>query len=226
MRQRSPVAYFAILFAVVYAGLAFPWPSWQAAYSAAYRRAANALFDPFGLRAQNQAGKEVKLGRVEFRPAAKPDRTSDTDIWTRLRHSPDVGSALHSPHLTGYVPTVEFIALALATPIVWRRRLIGLVLGLVIIHAFIYLRLWIALMYYFATPGTQWQMYALSRNTLRVLDVCHEVINIAPVTSFVFPALVWLVLLFRPADWGTTFSALVGAGDELDDAGAVKTAEE
>jgi len=223
MRQRSPVAYFAILFAVVYAGLAFPWPGWQAAYSSLYRRAANALFDPFGVRVQNQAGKEVRLGRVEFRPATKPDRTSDTEIWTRLRHSPDVGWALHSPHLTGYVPTAEFVALALATPIVWRRRLVGLVIGLVIIHAFIYLRLWIGLMYYFATPGTPWQMYAFSENAFKVLKTCNEIINVAPVTSFVLPALVWLVLLFRPADWGSTFSALVGSGEELDDVGAVKT---
>jgi hypothetical protein len=92
------------------------------------------------------------------------------------------------------MPAAEFIALALATPVAWRRRLIGLAAGLIIIHAFIYVRLWIALMFYFSTPGTPWQMYDFNDTVFGVLKLCHEAINVAPVTSFAFPAVVWLIL--------------------------------
>jgi len=226
MRRRRPVAYFAVVFTVAYALLAIPWPGWQAAYSSAYRRAANALFDPFGVHVLNEAGETVKLGRVAFRPAAKPDRSSDTDIWTRLRRSRDVGAALHSPRLTGYVPTVEFIALALATPAAWRRRMVGLAAGLVIMHGFIYARLWIALMFYFSTPDAPWQMYEFSDTAFTVLELLNGTINVAPVTSFVAPAIVWLILLFRPGDWGGTFEALLAGDASEDETAAAATSPE
>ncbi len=191
MRQRSPIWYFVLVFGTCYTLFALPWPGLAERYSAAYRYVANAVFNPFGER-----------GRVSFAPAPHPNRTADTMISTQMRGSRYIGDAEHSPRITGYLPTVEFIALALATPIAWRRRLISLGVGIMLIQAFVLVRVWIALIYWFSTPDTPWRLYELGEWTRSALSLIFESINEAPVVSFVFPAIVWLVLLFRPNDWG------------------------
>lgn len=194
MRQRSPICHFVLMFGTWYALFALPWPGLPEGYSAAYRYVANAVFDPFGDR-----------GRVSFEPAAHPNRTADTVISTKLRGSPYIGDAGHSPRITGYLPTVEFIALALATPVTWRRRMIGMGIGVALIHAFIAVRVWIALLYWFSTPDTPWRLYELSGGSRRMLTLLQESVNVAPVVTFAFPAVVWLALLFRVNDWGGAF---------------------
>ena len=209
MLLRNPIWRFVVTFCVLYALLAIPWPGVQERYSSAYRRAGNALFDRFGKHVLNESGKSVKLGWVEFRESPTMNRTSDTVIWHRLRRSKDVGVVEHSPRLTGFLPAVEFIALALATPIAWRRRVFGLLLGLVLVHGFILLRLWMAIRFTFTEPDTYWQMYEAGGVSWAILRVCHEAINVAPVASFAVPALLWLMLLFRPADWTDALGALI-----------------
>lgn len=137
------------------------------------------------------------------------DRTSDTIISTKLRGSRYIGDAEHSPRLSGYLPTVEFIALALATPIAWRRRLVGLAIGAALVQVFVTLRIWIALTYWFSTPDTPWRMYELRPLVWKTLSLAQEAINVAPVASFAVPALLWLIVLFRPADWSDALGALM-----------------
>ncbi len=218
MLLRNPIWRFALTFCVLYALLAMPWPGVQETYSSLYRRAANALFDPFGKRGVDASGNSVKLGRVSFEEAGQPSRTSDTIISTKLRGSRYIGDSEHSPRLSGYLPTVEFIALALATPIAWRRKLVGLAVGTALVQLFVALRMWIALTYWFSTPETPWRMYEWRPLVWKTLSLAHEAINVAPVASFAVPALLWLMLLFRPTDWSDALGALMpeqDAGDNV-----------
>jgi len=217
MLPRNPIWRFILVFCALYAVFAIiPWPGVQEAYSSWYRRVGNALFDPFGKRVLNASGESVQLGRVEFRESSTKNRTSDTVIWHYLRRSQDVGAVEHSPRLTGYLPTVEFAALALATPVAWRRRVNGLLAGLALVHGFILLRVWISIRYTFSEPGTYWQMYEPGAFLWAVLRNCQEAINVAPVASFAVPALLWLILLFRPADWSEALGVLL-PGLSVDD---------
>ncbi len=209
MQLRNPIWRFTLTFCLLYALLAIPWPGVQKTYSSLYRRLGNALFDPFGKRGVDASGNSVKLGRVRFEEAAQPDRTSDTIISTKLRGSRYLGDSEHSPRMSGYLPTVEFIALALATPVAWRRRLVGLAVGTTLVQVFILLRIWIALTYWFSTPETPWRMYELRPLVWKTLSLAHEAINVAPVASFAVPAVLWLMLLFRPADWSDALGALI-----------------
>jgi len=209
MLPRNPIWRFTLAFCALYALFAVPWPGVQEAYSSLYRRVGNALFDPYGKRDVNEAGESVRLGRVEFHEAPTPDRTSDTIISTRLRGSRYIGDAEHSPRMSGYLPTVEFLALALATPVAWRRRLVGLVVGTALVQVFVALRIWIALTYWFSTPDTPWRMYEWRPSVWKALSLAQEAINVAPVASFAVPALLWLILLFRPADWSEALDVLL-----------------
>ncbi len=217
MRKRSPILYFALVFGTCYTLFAIPWPGLSAKYSTAYRYVANAAFGTYGDR-----------GRVSFEPAAHANRSADTVVSTKLSKSRYIGDSSHSPRLTGYLPTAEFIALALATPIAWRRRLVGLGIGIVLTHVIIAARIQIALYFWFSTPGTPWQLHELSGWVRRALELLYESVNEAPVASFVFPAILWLVLLFRPADWGGAipFSVFNEANAITSDSTKTKQSEE
>jgi len=104
-----------------------------------------------------------------------------------------------------------FIALALATPIAWRRRLVGLAVGTALVQVFVMFRIWLALTYWFGTPDTPWCMYDWRPLVWKTLLLAQEAINVAPVASFAVPALFWLMLLFRPADWSDALGALMPA---------------
>jgi len=220
MLPRNPIWRFVLTFCVLYALGAAPWPGLQACYSAAYRGVGNALFGEFGKRVVDETGHVVRPGRVSFHEAPNPDRTSDTIISTQRVGRPEIGDADHSPRLAGYLPTIEFMALALATPIAWRRRLVGLAVGTLLMQFFVVFRVLIALLYWFSTPGMPWRLYEWRPLVWKTLTLAQEAINVAPVASFVVPALLWLILLFRPADWTEALGALAPALGGTDESNA------
>jgi hypothetical protein len=202
MRQRRPILYFVLAFGALYSLFALvPWPELPARYSSAYCYVGNALFGSYGDK-----------GIVSFTQAERPTRSADTVVSTSLRGSRYIGDVTVSAWITAYLPTIEFIALALATPIAWRRRLMGLGIGTLIVQVILVLRVRIAILVWFSTPDTPWQLHHLGDSARRALAVTNEAINEAPVAAFVIPALVWLVLMFRPADWGGIFR--FGGDDE------------
>lgn len=178
-----------VSFTVVFGLLSFPWSGWTEAYSRAFQRAGTAAFGTFG-----------DNGIVRFQPAERVSRISDTEITTKLKGSRYLGVDEISPRLMGYLPTVELIALILASAVGWRRRLIAIFGGLLLIHVFLYARLWLLIRVYFSGEN-QWQQYYPGPTTLKALKLANEVINIAPTASFVVPVLIWIAVTFRYSDW-------------------------
>lgn len=205
MRQRRPILYFLLVFGACYPFLALLYPGYSPRYAAAYRRAGNAWFGTYGER-----------GIVTFAPMDKPSRTTDTVVSTSLRGSPYIGDTYHSPRLTGFLPTVEYIALALGTPIAWRRRLVGLGVGLVALHVLIALRVRLALLFWFSTPDTPWRVHEFGDTVRGAVALLYESINEAPVASFVLPAIVWVIVMFRPTDFGGAFRFAADESDTSD----------
>jgi len=162
----------------------------QEAYSKAFQRVGTRVFGRFG-----------EKGIVKFLTAQRVSRISDTEITTKVEGSPYVGVGEISPRLMGYLPMAELLALVLVSTVAWRRRLVAILGGMLLLHATLYLRLWILIRIYFSADETPWQQYHPSPTTLNFLNRTNEIINTAPTAGFVIPVLIWLAVTFRYSDW-------------------------
>ena len=126
--------------------------------------------------------------------------SADLELVIRKRGAPEVGRAPHNPVLTGYLAMVEVIALILATPIPWLRRCKALAWGMLLVHAFIWLRIEITLLHWFSgdsplalyKPGPFWS---------KLLASVFELISVSPTSTFVVPIFIWILVSFRKSDF-------------------------
>ncbi len=181
---------FAVKLLLFYGLLAVPWPGLRDAYSAAYRGTATAVFGSFG------------GGVVRFRALTGERGTMDSEIFFRNPNSPTAGTTPHNTRMTGYLPTVETIALILATPIPWSRRWKALAWGIVLAHGFIALRLVITLLHWFSADGA-WALYDPSPVWRSALSTAFEFGVVAPTCTFLVPVFIWMIVTLRPRDWST-----------------------
>jgi hypothetical protein len=177
--------HFSLRLLLCYAVLIFPWPGLKQAYGALFRSAANAVVSPL-----------VSTGKVEFVPAQVPNEAWDLEMRMSVPSSSRSWHAEYSSRAWGYLPTAAVIALIVATPIPWRRRIIALASGLLLIHVFIALRVAIAIAYGFSW-GTDGEVGILPR---AVIEVLLQTVSASPVTSFVAPILVWVLVAFQAGD--------------------------
>lgn len=196
MPQRRSVYGFALKLALFYGLLVFPWPGWRDTYAAGHRAIANRVFGSFG-----------SLGSANFRPSTDPGAKHDTVMAIRSRQSPVEGATGYDARLEGYLPAAVFIALHLATPVPWARKWRTFLLGLIVIHVFVALRITIALFHFFNSEGP-WRAVHLGPWATKALGTAFEFGVASPVCTFLVPGLVWLFLSFRLADiagyWGTS----------------------
>lgn len=184
------IVWSVVLFTIIFGLLSVRWPGLQEAYSKAFQRVGTRVFGRFG-----------EKGIVKFLPAQRVSRISDTEITTKVEGSPYVGVGEISPRLMGYLPMAELLALVLVSTVAWRRRLVAILGGMLLLHATLYLRLWILIRIYFSADETPWQQYHPSPTTLNFLNRTNEIINTAPTAGFVIPVLIWLAVTFRYSDW-------------------------
>jgi hypothetical protein len=139
---------------------------------------------------------------VTFGPSS--GRTPDLDTLITLGntavadgngHGLAKGSEIPSRSI-GWVPTALTIALVLATPISWKRRLLALVGGLVLIHLFILLTLqsWI----WNNAPDVS--LVKLSAFWQRVLGELNYALMNQLGVSFTVPVVIWILVTFRRQD--------------------------
>jgi hypothetical protein len=180
------VGVFLLGFVVVFGLLIAPWPGWNEAYAQYFRG--------FGLGTGNRV--------VDFRPNTGPHPELDTELRLGNRALADsTGRALIErteipSRSIGWVPTALTMALVLATPIPWRRRLTALLGALVLIHLFIFfsLQTWV----WDNSPGVS--LLTLSAFWQNVTDqMSYALINQLG-ASFSVPVIIWIVVTFRRQD--------------------------
>lgn len=220
---------FGALVVVFYSLLMIPWPGLERGYAGLFRAGGDALFSRFWFRPQGKvhfldlhsptlfddldAVTPGKLPRGVKLP--EPEGVKDTLLVLMNGDTPaDFGIYSTSSRPIGFWPTALFASLMLATPLRWPRKLLGLVLGLVAVHAFIVLRLTIMLLKNgFADPVKKYHLFNPSpfwQDMWRRLD---EVFADNPTFAYVAPMFFWLVVvvgLFGWSAWRSKPAALEG----------------
>ncbi len=165
---------------VVFAVLVLPFLHLQDAYSVLFRAMGNAFF-----------GSYSSVARVEFKPYETDDEERDVLVVFTHRASGTEFALPGSSKSQGYIPTAFIIALTLASPLVWRRRLIALAFNLVAVTAFVALRqlVFIASVIYHPDPVPK-----------KMLDFAYWVLVESFPGLFMIPLAIWVLITFRRRD--------------------------
>ena len=177
---------FFLCSALYYALLMVPWPGLMQGYRAFFRAGGDQLFHSFGGTAS-----------VNFEPLSSTDHSTDTTLVLKkgnVRGSMDINSGY-----IGYRPTAFLVALVLATPVPWRRRLMAVCGGLILINAFIAFRIWLQLMDAFSDENVL-AIYRIVPFWKSVLHALALVLFRAPAAHYVVPMFIWMIVTFRRGD--------------------------
>jgi hypothetical protein len=168
-------------------------------YATAFRAMGDTLFGSFGSQA-----------RCEFLEVEPDDRRTDTEIkMTNLRAAKWQKRRVSS-RMMGYVPAALVTALALATPIPWRRRAWALILGLLFVHLFVALALGISILHAFCgLEGTsEIAVWSLGPIASLALSFAFTVFVAYSAGQFVVPVIIWALVTFRRREWEAIFRRL------------------
>ncbi len=181
-------------FLAVFVLLMIPWPGVGEAYGAFFRAGGNLLFSSFGTG-----------GLVRFLPLEESDGVHDHVVHAEnLQTGMAVGVRGRS-RITGYQPTAYVIALIVATPLPWSRRLKALAWGLLLVNAYVAVRMLLLLLVTFSSDALG--LFSPGAVMRTVLGFSEWVVVRSFGGSFVVPLGIWALAMFRRGDWSRIFGA-------------------
>lgn len=215
MLQPKAIVKFAILATAIYAALTFTprlWPPLQQQYAGVFRFGGNAFFSQFWLWPQGRVAfldlhSDDLIGDINASfPGEMPDgftppsprAEQDTLLVLVNRRTPgSIGMLRTSSSLMGYVPVALLIALVSATPMRWSRRGWAVLWGLLLVQAFIAIRISaLVLNQGFAVAEKPYALFQPGRFVKWMLASASEVLADNPSFAYVAPVCIWLIVLF------------------------------
>ena len=192
MLQSKTLLLFLLKAIIIYGLLSAPISFYDQAYGKFYRKVAGVFFSKFRENGfvwfkewKKPATTHVNVGSYAL---VRPDGTSNTasvDINTRYM---------------GYIPTILLISLVLASPVPWKRRLIGLTAGLILLMLLIMFKQWIALLW--LCEQFPWlQLTHFTDTARKLLTFTNTFISISSSTVLYFVVTIWLLVTFRVEDF-------------------------
>ena len=190
MLSPSRIVYFFIRLVLIYGLFILPWPGVRSAYASFYRTCGSLAF-----------GGLVPGGHVQFQPLPYQPGGPDTRIqYVNLQTGEEV-SRKGSSRNPAYRQTVFLISLILATPVSWRRKLLTLCWGLLLMHLAIFCKLFIMTLDGFSIVGvTLWGSASSWNKALTQASkmAVHDVVMLT-----LIPVFIWILVSFRRKDWMT-----------------------
>lgn len=176
---------FLLRFLLLYVLLMIPWPGVQSTYSTVFVRSGAFLYG--GL------GKDYDVH------GAVPDKHGTLgDVVIVV---PREGIGLLEPRISsrevGYLATAVTIALILATPTTWRRRLRSVALGLALTCVFVAIRP-LFLVLYLATVNVQILTGAVQPTALdKAISAATNFVAFGQPMSYIVPVIIWMLVAVR-----------------------------
>ena len=141
---------------------------------------------------------------VVLQPLERPTAHLDSEMFLIHREKRTRANQTLSSRYIGYAPTTFLLALILATPLTWRRRLIALLWGLVLTHAWIAFSMLLLIVHGYSR-GDEVSIFEVSPFTRTALAFMREALVIAPVVKYTVPVVIWMLVSFRRSDWAKIF---------------------
>lgn len=183
-------------FILVYALLTGLWFSVDAHYAQGFRTLGNLILGHWGSQ-----------GIVHFLPLEPEVKTEHKDTALLLTTQANLAQervnlswVLVSSRDSAYIPTILLIALILAAPISGLRKQLALVHGLIVLHGFIVLRLWVAIAYAF-THNQDLAVLQFTSLGQTLLDIAAQILTEYIGILYIVPVLIWLLVTLRQRDW-------------------------
>ncbi len=187
------IAAFFLKVILFYALLMIPWPGVTAAYGFVFRACGNMVFRTFG-----------SAGRVYFAPIspvpAGKDAKDTSVTLENIKIRGARGTMDMNSRLMGYLPTAFAAALILATPVPWTRRLWALLWGVLLMSGFAGLELVLRLLDAFSDKNVL-MIFSLGPAAKGAVVILLKVLGMSPVTAYIAPIFVWVLVTFRRGDW-------------------------
>ncbi len=177
---------------IIYGLLFVPMTFYDQVYGGFYRKVAGVFF-----------GRFRENGFVQFREWKKPEVTR-VYIGNYTLARPDGTTPAASfdvnTRYMGYIPTIFLMALILASPVKWKRRLIALAVGLILVTLLIVFKQWIALLWY--CEGKPWlQLTNFTETGKKILTYANTFISASSGTVLYFVGAIWVIATFRVEDF-------------------------
>ena len=192
MLPRKYVGGFLWRFILVYGLLIVPWPGFNEAYGRYFRALGQMVFP------QERGARFVRFEAVP----AELRRGLDTRIALANPAQLDGQGSGPVRYLEldtrgiGWVPTALLLALVLATPVPWRRRVWAFFFGVIAIHGFILFSVAV----YLWNNSTDLGLLTLTPFWKQTTDGLEETLITQMGAGFVVPVLLWIVVTLRRQD--------------------------
>lgn len=188
---------FFCIFMVIYGSLAVLWLTVGPAYSRFYQKGGSLLFAKIGSN-----------GIVRFEQPNNKTQAVDTEIVLCKKEPTDpvnktsgIYRVPHSSRYKGYYVTALLIALIAATPLTWKRKCIAMFSGMILIHAFIALKLLIQIFHLFSSDQLPLCLFDLNPFFEQLLSVAVTVFVFYDTPSYTVSAIIWIIVCFRRSEW-------------------------
>jgi len=192
MLNRKTMLLFLLKAVIIYALLAAPLSVYDEMYGNFYRKIATVFFSNFR-----------ENGFTKFREWKKPELTH-VNLGSNLQIRPDGTSKVAFTDINtrylGYLPTILLISLVLASPVPWKRRLIALAIGLILVTLLVMFKQWIALLW--LSEQSAWlELTHFTGTTKKLFAFTNTVISDSASTVLYFVVAIWLLVTFRTGDF-------------------------
>jgi hypothetical protein len=127
---------------------------------------------------------DVRIGVVNFGNAGKAGA---------------LGTKRFSSRHVGYMPTVTFVALVLASPVAWSRKGWALLWGLLLVHVFVIVRFGFVVLEAFHGSEAHC-LFQVCPPWSGILRLLFNVTAVVPATTYLVPLVIWILVTFRRED--------------------------
>lgn len=194
MQRLRLIGRFVLRFAVVYGLLIMPWPGWKEVYSEYYRSLGNMVFG--GGEERRSVDFERNTERVwpvnfdTLIVVANRDQLDHNGIGPQIRLGLDTRQM-------GWIPSAVFLALTLAVPMTWKRRVSAWIWGVLLTQGYLIFSLWV----FIGNESTRLSLLTLAPFWKNVAQAVETSVIYDPVgPNLLFPVLVFVVVAIRAGD--------------------------
>ncbi len=201
MLRNKTLLLFLLKAAIFYALLSAPFSFYDKVYGKLYRQVAGYVFhhirdNGFVMfrELDDPATTHVLIGSYAL---VRPDKTTETlERFVNTRY-------------LGYIPTILLISLVLASPVPWKRMLIALAAGLLLVTLLVLFKQWIALLWH--CENNKWlNLTNFTGARQHLFMFLYGIVCASSSTLLYFVVAIWLLVTFRLDDFRTAKEKIEG----------------